>query len=206
MDSIIFDLDGTLWDSTEGICKTWNIVLEDYPNIRAPITVNELEGCMGLLLDDISRKLFPNESPELQKELITKCCEIENQYLSEHGGKLFPELEETLADLSKKYLLFIVSNCQTGYIEAFFKGHNMQRYFTGYISAGDTGLDKGENNKFIIKKYKLKAPVYVGDTIGDKKSAEIAGIPFVYAEYGFGEVGEYDYKISKFSDLKEIFL
>lgn len=206
MDSIIFDLDGTLWDATEGICKTWNIVLKDYKGIREPITVKELEGCMGLLLDDISRKLFPNESPELQKELITKCCNLENEYLAEHGGKLFPELEETLSDLSKKYRLFIVSNCQSGYIEAFFKGHNMQKYFTGFLSAGDTGLEKGENNKFVIEKYRLKAPVYVGDTKGDETSARIAGIPFVYAEYGFGKAEHYEYKINKFSDLKKLFL
>ncbi len=206
MDSIIFDLDGTLWDSTEEICKTWNMVLKDYPNIREPITVKELEGCMGLLLDDISKKLFPNESPAKQKELITKCCELENKYLAEYGGKLFPKLEKTLSALSKKYKLFIVSNCQSGYIEAFFKGHNMQKYFTGFISAGDTGLEKGENNKLIIKKYNLKAPIYVGDTIGDYKSAKVAEIPFVYAEYGFGEADEYDYKISEFSELAKLFM
>ena len=69
MDSIIFDLDGTLWNATEGIKDTWNEVLKNYPNIREPITTEELEGCMGLLLDDISRRLFPKESSN--KTLLT---------------------------------------------------------------------------------------------------------------------------------------
>ncbi len=205
MDSIIFDLDGTLWDSTEGICKTWNIVLKDYPNIRGPITITELEGCMGLLLDDISRKLFPNESPQMQKELITKCCDLENDYLAEHGANIYPQLEQTLKELSEKYKLFIVSNCQSGYIEAFFKGHSMQKYFTDYLSAGDTGLPKGENIKLVIERNKLQDSVYVGDTISDKISADKAGIPFVYAAYGFGNVENYDYIINKFSDLINLF-
>lgn len=205
IDSIIFDLDGTLWDSTDGICKTWNIILNEYGNLREPITVKELEGCMGLLLDDISRKLFPKESPAMQKELIDKCCDLEVEYLSEHGGMLYDGLEDTLKYLKQKYRLFVVSNCQSGYIESFFKGHNMSKYFDDIECAGNTGLEKGENNKLIIKRNNLKNPVYVGDTNGDLLSARVAGIPFVYARYGFGNVKEYEYVIDKFTDLKKLF-
>jgi HAD hydrolase, family IA, variant 1 len=204
-DSIIFDLDGTLWNATEAICKTWNIVLKDYPDIREPITMKELESCMGMLLDDISRKLFPKESPKLQKELIDKCCNLEVEYLAEHGGNLFPYEEETLKYLSKKYKLFIVSNCQSGYIESYFDGHGFNKYFTDIECAGNTGLEKGENNKLIIKRNGLKCPVYVGDTQSDLDSARIAEIPFVYASYGFGAVKEYDYIIKSFEELQTLF-
>ena len=48
-DSIIFDLDGTLWDSSKPICEAWNIILDKHPEIvREPITIDELGGCMGL--------------------------------------------------------------------------------------------------------------------------------------------------------------
>ncbi len=204
-DGIIFDLDGTLWNATEQICKTWNMVLEEYPYIREPISVKELEGCMGLLLPDISRRLFTNESPKLQEELINKCCDMEVKYLSEHGGTLYPDLEKTLALLSQKYKLFIVSNCQSGYIESFYKGHGLQKYFTDCECAGNTGKNKGENNKLIIKRNELESPVYVGDTESDRLSATEADIPFVYAAYGFGNVKSYDYIINKFSELADIF-
>ncbi len=204
-DGIIFDLDGTLWNATEAICKTWNMVLERYPYIREPVTVKELEKCMGLLLPDISRKLFPAESEEMQMKLIEECCDMEVAYLSEHGGILYPELEKTLDILSKKYKLFIVSNCQSGYIESFFKGHGLGKYFTDFECAGNTGKGKGENNKSIIERNKLSAAVYVGDTQSDMDSAIYAGIPFVYAAYGFGNVKGYDYVINNFCELADIF-
>ena len=48
-DSIIFDLDGTLWDSTVPICESWNVVLKRHAEIkRPPVTINELGECMGL--------------------------------------------------------------------------------------------------------------------------------------------------------------
>ncbi|GAA0337501.1 hypothetical protein GCM10008967_29700 [Bacillus carboniphilus] len=52
----------------------------------------------------------------------------------------------------------------------------------------------------------MKSPVYVGDTIGDQKAANFAEIPFVYAEYGFGEVDQYDYSIKSLEDLVKLFL
>lgn len=205
-DGIIFDLDGTLWDATDVICKTWNIILKSYSGVRnEPITVAELESCMGLQLDKIGERLFKNTNLKLRNQLMNKCCQLECEYLSKEGGNLYPDLEKTLNILSKKYKLFIVSNCQCGYIESFYKGHNLEKYFTDKLSAGETGLSKGENNKIIIEINHIKNAIYVGDTQGDKQSAVDAGIPFVYAEYGFGSVDGYDYKIEKFSDLIKIF-
>ncbi len=205
-DGLIFDLDGTLWNATELICKTWNIVLKNYENVRkAPITIEELEGCMGLQLDKIGERLFKNTDPVTRKELMDKCCDLECEYLSKEGGKLFRDVESTLQILSRKYKLFIVSNCQEGYIESFYAGHNMEKYFTDQLCAGETGLSKGENNKIIINRNNLKNAVYIGDTQGDRQSALDADIPFVYAEYGFGNVDGYDYKIDEFKDLLKIF-
>ena len=46
--------------------------------------------------------------------------------------------------------------------------------------------------------------MYVGDTEGDAESAKVAGIPFVFAKYGFGNVKEYQYAINKFEDLSTL--
>lgn len=200
-DSIIFDLDGTLWDSTEGICETWNQVLAGYPEVNQVITAENLHGCMGLQMRDIAEKLFPGHSHSLQNELMEKCCELENEYLAEHGGILYPDLKSVLEILSGKYKLFVVSNCQKGYIESFFAAHDTSKYFTDIECYGNTDLSKGENNKLVIERNNLKNAVYVGDTQGDADSAEFAGIPFVFASYGFGSVKKYDYIINKFSDI-----
>lgn len=205
-DSIIFDLDGTLWDSAAGICGTWREVMQEYPQIKSTVTVEKLHSCMGLPLDEIGRRLFPELDEALQKELMDKCCEMENRYLAVHGGVLYPDLEGVLRRLSEKYRLFIVSNCQTGYIESFFEAHGTGKYFEDIECHGGTGLSKGENNKLIIERNGLKSPVYVGDTQGDADSAEFAGIPFVYAAYGFGSVKKYDYIINTIGDIEKLSL
>ncbi len=204
IDSIIFDLDGTLWDSSEGVSKTWSHVLEKYDYDKKEVTVDELKACMGKQLDAIGEMLFPTLSSHEREKLMKECWHKECDYLGEYGGSLYDKVEDTLKELSKKYKLFIVSNCQDGYIECFFKAHKLDKYFTDYECPGRTGLSKGENNKLIIERNNLKNPVYVGDTEGDAESAKVAGIPFVYAKYGFGNVEQYQYVINKFEDLSTL--
>lgn len=161
---------------------------------------------MGLQMDEIARKLFPKEPPARQTALLEECVLEEQKYLYDHGGTLYPGVVETLEQLHKKYPLYIVSNCQSGYIETFLHAHSLESYFDGFACYGDTKLSKGENNRLLIQRYGLQRPVYVGDTAGDQKSALDAGIPFVYAAYGFGQVAEYDAKIESFGALQNLFL
>jgi phosphoglycolate phosphatase len=200
-DSIIFDLDGTLWDSTEGIVKSWNHILKESDEVNLELTEKDIRGVMGLQIEEIGKRFFPGLSKELQDKLMTDCCEYECDYLNEHGGTLYDGLEDTLKHLSESYNLFIVSNCQCGYIETFFEYHKLGKYFIDYENPGRTGLSKGENIKLVIERNNLRNPVYVGDTAGDCKAARLAGIPFIYASYGFGKVEDYDYKINYLSEL-----
>lgn len=203
MDSIIFDLDGTLWDSTEVVLLAWKDVLSRYPGIENEITKEDLQGIMGLQVAEVGRKLFPALEEEIQQKVMDDCCEMECQYLAKQGGLLYDELEAVLHALSQKYKLFIVSNCQVGYIEAFYEYHKLDKYFTDYENPGRTGLSKGDNIKLIMQRNNLTSPVYVGDTDGDQKAAAFAGVPFVYASYGFGEVSSADYTIHRLRELLE---
>lgn len=204
-DGIIFDLDGTMWDSTKPICEAWNIILSKHPEIvRDEITLKDLEGCMGLPMYDIAAKLFPDEKSEVRNSLMDELCIFENDYLSEKGGALYPRLRETLTQLKQRYPLYIVSNCQDGYIESFLTAHDMSEFFKDTECWGRTRLSKGESNKILMERNNLKNPVYVGDTAGDRQSAVDAGIDFIYASYGFGCVEDYTYKINNFSELADL--
>ncbi|UOQ92298.1 HAD family hydrolase [Halobacillus shinanisalinarum] len=205
MDSIIFDLDGTIWDSIDTVLNAWNSTIKENDQIKRELTRKDLEGTMGLQMNDISRKLFPYLDDDTRKQLIKECCNVENEYLEKQGGVLYKNVENVLKELSQKYKLYIVSNCQSGYIEAFYKYHNLERYFLDFENPGRTGLSKGENINLIIERNNLSKPFYVGDTEGDLKAARYAGIPFVYAKYGFGQVSEYDDVLEKFDDLAKIF-
>ncbi len=201
IDSIIFDLDGTLWDFSEGFCNSWNSVIHKHPEVTKVLTVQDVRGVMGLEMTDIIKKFFPELGEKVQMQILEESYTAVESYLSEHGGKLFPNLKETLKKLSEKYKLLINSNCEDGYIQCFLKAHNLKKYFVDFECWGVTGLTKGENNKILIKRNQLINPVFVGDTETDAESARVAGIPFVYARYGFGNVKNYDYVIDTFEDI-----
>ena len=204
-DSLIFDLDGTLWNSADTVAEAWNIALEKAGyDIR--ITGEDVLKQMGKPMDAIMRDAFGETmSQEEAMAFLKVLSDEEINHIEKTGGKLMPMLTETLDELKKSYRLFIVSNCQKGYIEAFLKAHSLSDYFEGFMCWGDTKLPKAETNKQLITRYSLKNPVYIGDTEGDHISAQGAGIPFVHAAYGFGEVSGCDYRIEKFSDLTVIF-
>ena len=203
-DGIIFDLDGTLWDSTAEVAKTWTSVIAKYNLNRKEVTVEDLKPCMGKLLDEIASILLPELDPKKQMQVIKECCEYENKYLGEYGATLYDKLEDTLKELSKNHKLFIVSNCQDGYIECFFKAHKLDKYFIDYECPGRTGLAKAENIKLVVERNNLKNPVYRGDTQGDANAAKAANVPFIYAEYGFGDVESFEEKIKSIEDLLNI--
>ena len=204
IDSIIFDLDGTLWDSTDAVLKAWASVIEDAKDVKQEITREDLQGIMGLQIKEIGDKFFPYLDENRRLEILEICCTEERELLRKEGGVLFPKLESILSTLSEKYELFIVSNCQCGYIESFLEYHKLSCYFKDIECAGNTGLSKGENIKRVIERNKLKQSIYVGDTQGDCDGAKLAGIPFVYAAYGFGKVESYDKKIGSIEELLKL--
>ena len=205
MDSIIFDLDGTLWNPIETVLIAWNSILKDYPKVQKELKTEDFSSTMGLQIHEIGKMLFPSLNEEEQKILLRECCAFENKLLRQKGGQLYDNIENVLKTLSKKYKLFIVSNCQDGYIEAFYEFHGLQNHFIDYENPGRTGLSKGENINLIMERNHLASPVYVGDTEGDRQAARFAGIPFVFVKYGFGNVKEYDFAINEFSDLLDLF-
>jgi len=200
-DSIIFDLDGTLWDSTEGAAVIWREVAGKYPEVTDIISADRLKALYGLPLEEIAVKLLPSVSRETAIEIMRESTTKQCPYLEKTGGILFPGLEETLTELKEKYRLFIVSNCEEGYIQCFLKAHQLQEYFEDFEYPGRSGVLKAENIRLIMERNRLSNPVYVGDTSGDAIAAGKAGIPFVYARYGFGQAEEYDYVIDSFEEL-----
>ena len=202
---IIFDLDGTLWDSAKIVVKAFNDEIKNYDDVDYTLTEEVLKSQMGKTAEDISKVFFPNAPRERAIELMEICNERECRYLSEYGGKLYPNLEKTLGELTEKGItLYIVSNCGEDYIKAFFKAHNLAKYFTDTECHGGTGLSKGENIKLIYERNNLDRAVYAGDTQGDCDASHFAGIPFVWAEYGFGHVNSADYTINRIDDILKI--
>jgi phosphoglycolate phosphatase len=209
-DGIIFDLDGTMWDATYVLTDAWNEAYESmHLEHEHVITRNDLMSCMGLIIPQIVAKLYPEYDRDTQLAIMKRATQNEEQRLLSKGGILFPKLEETLAALVEAgYPLYVVSNCQAGYIETFLKAHHLEKYFSDLECPGNTGLLKADNIELVVKRNHCKNPVYVGDTKGDADASHKAGVPFVFAAYGFGNVAaqDYEYRIEQFEDLTKLFL
>lgn len=202
-DGIMFDLDGTLWNATDALTEAWRLTVEGEPDVKRAPTTEELKGVMGMTDKDLMATLFPYLSEERNAELFEKSCRVEHEYLSQHGGTLYPQLEEVLQKLSENVPLFIVSNCGCGYIEAFLAAHKLEKYFKDFECVGNTGLLKCDNIKLVAERNGLSVPVYVGDTQLDCDSATKAGVPFIFAAYGFGNVNGTE-KINSLPELLEL--
>ena len=199
---IIFDLDGTLWDSSEQVVEAWNTVLDRYGEKN--ISVADMKSYMGKPLEEIALLMLPARSADEAVRITNECGDYELDYLSMHSGIIFDGVREALEALKNDYSFYIVSNCQDGYIEAFLNGCMMNSYFEDFECIGRTGLPKGENIKLIIERCGLDRAAYIGDTQGDLNSADYAEIPFIHAAYGFGSTDRTTFSISDIRGLIDL--
>lgn len=206
IEAIIFDLDGTLWDSTGCACDIWNRVFEKHNVVNFRMTQEKVSELMGKTMEEISEILFPNFSYEKRKSIVDDFGDEEVNYLYENGAFLYDGIEKTIELLSHQYNLYIVSNCQDGYIPAFLHAHKLGRYFKDIEMSGRTGMDKGRNIRLLMKRNDIKSAVYIGDTEGDEIASRYAEIPFVWAKYGFGNAVLPDAVIESISELPQIIL
>ena len=199
--SILFDLDGTLWDSAKQVGESWNIALEKFPDVKLRFTTKMVRQSMGRVLEEIAEMWFPAIPHEKRMDLLKEMIDVELEYLKTHPGKLFPKARKTLEELSKNYNLYIVSNCQVGYIQGFFEGTKLKKYFLDSECAGNTGKPKADNIKLVVDRNNLDRCLYIGDTQKDCDAADLAGMPFVHAAYGFGEINKIVPKVEAFEDI-----
>ncbi|MBQ2823771.1 MAG: HAD family hydrolase [Oscillospiraceae bacterium] len=202
---IIFDLDGTLWDSSEQVVEAWNEVLLRYPDLNRQITAADMQSYMGKTMYDIAAMMLPDTDVSLRNKIMDECCENEHIYLEKHNGTLYPHLEAALKKLKQMgYQLYIVSNCQDGYIQLFLRVNKLEAYFDDIECQGRTGRPKSDNIALVVQRNALDRAFYVGDTLLDMQSADGAGVPFIHAAYGFGKPDRDTYRISSIAELTEL--
>lgn len=188
--TIIFDVDGTLWDARVQVLRAWDLAKRSLFGEPFVIDFDVFTGLFGKTMDEFASYLFPGLSREEAIEKGNQVLIAETKWLKEEPGVLYPGIPEMLRTLSKEHRLFIVSNCQKGYIEVLLESNQLEPYFSGHMCYGDTLTSKGQTIRTLMKKYDIEDAVYIGDTQGDADACKEAGIPFIYASYGFGHVNE----------------
>ena len=102
MDSIIFDVDGTLWDSADSVAAAWNLAIKKFSSLDITLDREILGSVFGKTMTDIGDILFPSLSETEKDSLLSACCELENNYLKNHPGIIYEGVADTIEKLSMR--------------------------------------------------------------------------------------------------------
>ena len=204
-ESLIFDIDGTLWDSRQLVAEGYNIQLEKEGLSHLAVTAEDLRPLFGKVMTEIADAILASIDPSERYDLMERCMKTENDYLFANECRIgYPKVKETLAELAKKYRLFIVSNSQCGYPELCIEKLGLSDYIEGHMCFGDTGTSKGKTIRTLMEKYNIGSCIYIGDTQGDLEACKEANIPFIFCAYGLGKAESWDARIESIEELLEM--
>ncbi len=204
-DALIFDMDGTLWDAVPTYTKSWNDYFEAN-HIDKFFTDEYLMGYMGWEEEPYLAAVLPEYSIYERNKIYKEVINLQYSNIEKHGGRLYDGVVSGLENLSKEYQLFIVSNCAEHTITRFMKWAKIEPFIIDSMAFGLNHRPKSENITYLVTKYQLKNPVYIGDTQGDADQSALVPIPFVYVSYGFGTAADYLQKFDSFNDLTAYYL
>ncbi len=189
---ILFDLDGTLTDSKEGIIKGFVYALSKFG-----ITVSdlkELEVVIGPPIDLSFRQFFG-----LSEEDTAAAVKVYREYYRETGlyeNEVYDGIEELLKKLKKEGKdLLVATSKPEPFARRILEHFDLAKYFT-FI--GGSGLKGERNSKAEVIRYVLKEAgvtqtdkaVMVGDRKHDMIGAKETNLASIGVLYGYGDEKE----------------
>lgn len=204
-DALIFDLDGTLWDSSAPVTRAWDKVAKRVPG-HPGITSQDIASIMGMPHREIFVRLFPGLSDAEREVIANQCYREEQKALNSEGGALYEGVTEGLRALRSHFPLYLVSNCQTDYLVHFLQASGVGELFSDSECHGNTRKPKADNIRALAERNGLVSAAYIGDTASDQMAAERAGTMYFHVDYGFGEPSRDCLRFPSFAKLTEFFL
>ncbi len=189
--NIIFDLDGTLTDSKQGIinsvyaaCKRLGVTLPETGNFHLSI---------GIPLQEYFRKIIG-----VPDEKIGDAVTYFREYYGRKGvyeNHLYPGIEKLLDSLSKRAALFVATSKLEKYALVVLDYFNIRRFFKGTAGADASGTHAGKTElvKRIMTLHHIQyrdSTVMIGDKKMDIDAAKDCGIDSIGILYGYGSVEE----------------
>jgi phosphoglycolate phosphatase len=205
-DSLIFDLDGTLWDCSTSSLAAAHQVFSTL-GVDKQLSIDFIRQITGAPESEFIAKLIELVPNNLREKAAHNYSMEEVRMVRQAAERAFlPGVKEGIIKLHSLYRLFVVSNCSLPYLDAFRLGSSIGAYFEDFECYGRTRLPKSDNLINLIKRNKLKNPCYIGDTERDEIAAKSANIPFFFVNYGFGTVADFADSFNNFTDLTNYFL
>jgi phosphoglycolate phosphatase len=198
MKKVIFDLDGTLYQTHITFLKAVELTLDEYGLPPAPEA--ELTKIIGKAVDEFLKGMLPSAIPfdEFRQRLRFH----EYNAVREHG-RLFPGVPEMLEELKRQgFQLFICSNGSAEYLELVSQSTGIKQYFTDIISTKQRLTKKDAINQIAEEN---DFTIMVGDTSTDFIGAREAGIPSLAVTYGYGSEEECSQAVYLADTTTEVF-
>ena len=186
---ILFDLDGTLVDSQEGITKGVQYALKQDLGIDEP-DLSKLLCFIGPPLALMFRQMY--HVPEEKIEPMVDTYRVYYDAIGHSQSKLYPGIEELLRFLKEQgYLLGLASSKPESSCVEILEEKGVAHYFDEIVGAtlGPERRQKSLVLKEAFRRMKLRdlsEVVLIGDTKYDACGAAEAGIDCIGVTYGFG--------------------
>lgn len=186
--SVIFDFDGTLVDTSPGVVSCFRMILEKR-QIYA-WSDKDIQSFIGIPIRKIFRTLLKTDA----NDVIERAVEDFRALYQDHGlmvYTLFPGTEAMLRNLHKSgKRLFIVSNKFENFIHPILRDAHIDRFFTGVIGAAlRDSPDKSMLVAICLKTYAIDAAtaIMVGDTRGDIEAGRTNNLHAIGVTFGYGK-------------------
>lgn len=200
---LIFDLDGTLWNTTNTAYKAACIISNEYDDIKE-ISIDNVRKGMGLSEIENARNYMPYLNDDKALYYLRMIDKKNVELINSEGAILYEGVDETIKRLSKNYKLGIVTNSTNDYAEMFLRVSNLEKYFCDYMGAASYGFTKGEAIKKMIEKNGEPNSFYIGDIKKDMEASNFAGTTFIHSKYGFDSNLDSRLYINRIVELEEL--
>ncbi len=201
MKKIIFDLDGTLWETGDAYVYSYNKTCDTLKIPQETRRSGEsVKSFLGMKLEELVMTIIPGveDKETLGKLLLMNVIEYLVQNPQTYGKNLYKLFEE----LAKDYELYIISNCPRPFLEAFYQVSGIKALITGDSTIEES--NKIQAIKRITKDYSEKA-LFVGDAPSDYDSiSNHSEVYFVFAAYGYKECDKYDFYLKDLESFPEL--
>jgi phosphoglycolate phosphatase len=204
---IIFDLDGTLVDSSVDLTNALNFAVEPYGFER--LTVEKTISLVGEGITRLIEKLLGPEHIGLQPDVMDRFMEFYSVHLIDFT-RPYPGVVETLRNLTG-YKKAVISNKRESLSRNLLQDLGLLRHFDAVLGSDSTG-ERKPSPKSLLKVMEMlscraEETVIVGDSNYDIEAGKAAGVKTIAVSYGYRDAGllqDADRIISRFSDLDHV--
>ncbi|WP_410769791.1 HAD family hydrolase [Fontibacillus sp. BL9] len=214
-EAMIFDMDGTLFKTETLLIPAYHELFDRLREEKLYVGDTPPEelmlSCLGMLLEDIWRKVIPDSSEAVHRRADELLLELELAGLKQYTTELYPGVKETLEQLRDRGVrLFVASNGLEHYVKGVAETHLISPLFEEIYSAGEyLTASKVDLVRLLMDNHGISSAWMVGDRSSDVEAGKKNGQTVVgcaYAGFGQGkELAGSDILITSFNELPGLF-